>query len=59
MARVSASKGGSRPERCTEGVKKRDDDGRHREAASSYIAVTSIVITRTDFSVGTVQIRTE
>ena len=25
--------GGSRPERCTEGVKKRDDDRRHREAA--------------------------
>jgi hypothetical protein len=35
--------GGSCAERRTEGVKKRDDDGRHREAAYSYIAVTSIV----------------
>src|SRR5258705_7321479 len=45
--------GGSRPERCTEGVKKRDDDRRHREAAYPCIAVTSIVTTRTDFLVGT------
>ena len=45
--------GGSCPERCTEGVKKRDDDGRHRDAAYSYVALTSIVTTRTDFSVGT------
>jgi hypothetical protein len=35
-------------------VKKRDDDGRHREAAYSYIAATSIVTTRTDFPVGKV-----
>src|SRR6266850_1765181 len=44
--------GGSRPDRCTEGVKKRDDNRGHRQAAYSCIAVTSIVTTRTDFSVG-------
>lgn len=45
--------GGSRPERCTEGVKKRDDEGQHRDAAYWCIAVTSIVTMRTDFLVGT------
>jgi hypothetical protein len=45
--------GGSCLERCTGGTKKRDDEGRHREAAYLCIAVTSIVTTRTDFSVGT------